>query len=213
MSDNYTVLDGNGDPLTKKSSDLSGAHADAVVVTSSALPTGAATAAIQTTQQTEITSVKTAVQSVDVQIKRLNGHTQGNNFGGGLASFSRAANGGAVAATAAPTSGKKWLIEHFVFFELNTGAGTGDGKLAAGDRLSVALSEETTGLVLNRWTIKIAEVGDLENRKIEWSPPRPIKLTTADKKVMLTLTVVDSSSVAKARNLVGQAVLWLDEEV
>lgn len=202
------IVDGGGSAATLKTTLSSGAHVPHHHVDSSALPTGAATAAHQVTQNAALDDVVTAAEAAQTAVEALIGDDQLTNFGSGLMTFSVAANAAAAAITPAPAAGKKLAIERVEFFETDAGAGTGDGKLAANDLLIVQLQEETSATVLFRRALRISAAGDQQNRTFEIVCPTPIKLPTADKKLFLRFYAYDNGGVAKNRNLTGQCNVW-----
>jgi len=206
------IKDGTNAAESLKTTLDGGEHVTHHNIDACALPTGAATAAAQTTHTTKLTSIETAVQAVQTQTAIINGSTQQTNFSGSLMVFSVAAGAAAAAITPAPGASKKLAIDRIEFFETDAGAGTGDGKLAAADLLIVVLQEETSGTIIFRRSIKIVAAGDQQNRWFEIDCPRSVKLPTADKKLFIRFYAFDSGGVAKARNLTGQCNVWFHDE-
>jgi hypothetical protein len=209
------IKDGNGDGAVLKTTPDAGEHVSHHIVDSSALPSGASTAAHQVTQNTALSAIQTATVATQAAAELAN--TSGQTFTQVImdteATTPVATNGAAAALTAAPTAGKKIVIDRIEFYETDAGTpGTNDGLCAAGDLIVVQFQQETSGTVLLRRTLKVVATGDLQNRWFAVDCARPIKLPTADKKVFIRIFVNDSGSSAVVRNLTGYINIWYHSE-
>jgi len=213
------IKDGNGVSQTLKSTPDGGEEVVHHNIDYSELPVGAATAAAQATHTATLAAIQTAVEATQAELEVLNATGQASNFGASLMTFDTeaatpvATNGAAAAITAAPAGGKKLAIDRIEFFETDAGAaGTNDGRPAANDLLIVQLQEETTGIIVFRRPLRVTAAKDQEHRWFEIVCPRPIKLSTADKKLFVRLYAQDSGGTAKVRNLTGQINVWYHSE-
>lgn len=215
----FTIKDANAANVALKTTLDSGEHVKHVKVDTSALPTGAASAANQTAEIAVVTDVRTAVQAIQASLAKLTETSaQKNNFAANLMVINTetttpvATNGAAGAITPAFADiAKKLVLERVEFWDDDSGTiGTNAGRLATGDRLTLILSQESGAVVLRRTVVCTA--ADPSNRIITFEPTHPLKMVTANKRLFLQLTVADSGGTPRVRNLKGQCNVWFREE-
>lgn len=184
MANNYTVKDGNGADLVLKSTDNSSVHTRHVNVDSSALPTGAATAANQTTGNGTLSTMSASLTSLISELQQLNGHAQTQTFTAiDTETSNPAMNGAAINATAVPT--KKILIKHISLHV----TGVGSTPIAANEVITVELLEETSGQILGRKQMTVQDVTAQGVLELSVSFPElvGVKLSTAAKRIQVKI--------------------------
>lgn len=135
----YATVDGQNNPVTLKSTtDGSDEVIHNIVdnVVAQALPTGAATEATLSAADTKLGTANTTLTAV---ANRLSGESQLT----AKITFNAAANSSDPAVLAAPTAGKRVVVEGFSVRSLD-GGGT-PATLPASDLLLVELQEDSTG--------------------------------------------------------------------
>lgn len=212
MAHNITIKDAAAaNKVIKTTEDGFSVHTKHVNVDICALPSGAATAANQTSANTKLDSIVTELQNAVAELQAINQTDQVSNSGVDTVDTENttpAAAGSAGAVTAAPSSGKHIVLDYAIFTE----EGTAVAPPGVGDFILVELLEETSLLVLAAEYREITVLGLLPERTMTFKFDKGLKVPTADKKVYARFTVLSSTGATAAKDVEGTLSIFYHEE-